>query len=595
MDLKNFKKIGLSKSGKTTVFKHKDGHFLHVAHGALIPKHKKDMDALPCAEGGDIDDNGPPETQPTPMLGAGYYDQGGTVPQAPSAPTPQGISQGFKKATGFAGGGSVHEPLEKNSGTSKAGAYVRSNVPHANELAKNEHKRTLQNMQAQPAPKLLADGTPDGGLPSVQDAMQPDVSGAQTGMDLGTSAYNPNAAADVDPTADSKPFGGEAPATPQQAFTAPQQSPQGSPGPTGQNPMRQWLDKEDTGSMSDLAQGHIKPETYQSLYAKKDTLGKIGTLFGMLVGGIGSGITHQPNALMEMMDKTISRDLDAQKSSASNAQNFLKMAQQNPLVQQQARLTGANADQTSQAVALIHTTNATFHDLQSKVQNMPESTPEQAAKKQQAMQALTATATFFAPKVANAKDVASSFMQPVNGEQQQPQNQGDIQPILHKGAPNQIQGLQFSPTASKDYKDVMDQYTQANQAQKALDNLGPTFDRLSGDMSASGRIAQEANDSLDRLPFGIGQAISGPITAMTNLREGNRDYHSAQTSLISDITNALRGTNIHGDEITKIVTKNTPVKGDSPEEIQRKRDTIEGFIKRAVPTTLLKKYGLTNE
>lgn len=79
---------------------------------------------------------------------------------------------------------------------------------------------------------------------------------------------------------------------------------------------------------ADLDNGHIQPQTYSDLFAKKDTLGKIGTLFGLLVGGAGSGLTGQPNAILEMMNKEIERDLDAQKQSVVNKQNYLKINQQ---------------------------------------------------------------------------------------------------------------------------------------------------------------------------------------------------------------------------------------------------------------------------
>ncbi len=79
---------------------------------------------------------------------------------------------------------------------------------------------------------------------------------------------------------------------------------------------------------TDLQQGHITPETYESLFAKKDTLGKIGTIFGLMMSGAGSGLTHQPNAMLEMMNKQISNDFDAQKESATNARNYYQLNMQ---------------------------------------------------------------------------------------------------------------------------------------------------------------------------------------------------------------------------------------------------------------------------
>lgn len=115
--------------------------------------------------------------------------------------------------------------------------------------------------------------------------------------------------------------------------------------------MRAWSE--------DLSNGKIEPETFQSLFAKKDTLGKIGTLFGLMLSGAGSGLSHQPNAVLELMNKQIANDLEAQKQTSSNRQNYIKMAQQhelnkaNILTQQVGRkLTSAEAANISQDAEL---------------------------------------------------------------------------------------------------------------------------------------------------------------------------------------------------------------------------------------------------
>lgn len=76
----------------------------------------------------------------------------------------------------------------------------------------------------------------------------------------------------------------------------------------------------------DLTAGHIQPKTYHDLYESKGTLGKIGTIFGLILGGAGSGLTHQPNVLLDMMNKEIERDVEKQKTNASNKQNWYKAA-----------------------------------------------------------------------------------------------------------------------------------------------------------------------------------------------------------------------------------------------------------------------------
>lgn len=78
----------------------------------------------------------------------------------------------------------------------------------------------------------------------------------------------------------------------------------------------------------DLAKGLIKPQTYASMFHDKSTLGKVGTIFGMMLSSMGSGLTHQPNQLMELMQKQIDNDLQAQKASVGNKQSFYQLNMQ---------------------------------------------------------------------------------------------------------------------------------------------------------------------------------------------------------------------------------------------------------------------------
>lgn len=93
----------------------------------------------------------------------------------------------------------------------------------------------------------------------------------------------------------------------------------------------------------DIVKGHIKPQTYSSLFAKQDLPGKIGSLFGMMLSSMGSGLTGQPNQFMEIMNKQIENDLNAQKETAHNAQNFYQMNLQKEL--NQASISKTKADQ----------------------------------------------------------------------------------------------------------------------------------------------------------------------------------------------------------------------------------------------------------
>lgn len=123
----------------------------------------------------------------------------------------------------------------------------------------------------------------------------------------------------------------QAPAAPSpQAEAPPQEAPpeqpaQETPEATPEQISAQRT-QQDIHFANDLQAGHIKPKTYGDLFAGKDTIGKIGTLFGLIVAGAGAGLTHQPNAVIAMMDKQIQNDLEAQKTDQSNKQNWYKMS-----------------------------------------------------------------------------------------------------------------------------------------------------------------------------------------------------------------------------------------------------------------------------
>lgn len=178
-------------------------------------------------------------------------------------------------------------------------------------------------------------------------------------------------------------------AAPPEAVVAPEQPqapatiPAAAPGAAPLDPTA--MKAEHDAVAQDFAMGHIKPETYADLYAKKDTLGKIGTLFGLLLSGAGSGLTGQPNAVMEMMKQQIGNDFEAQKSSAANAQNFYKlnleknlnaatikkMVQEGTLSEQQAKVAEADARLKTHADARTQANWAGFHDLVQKVLKLP--------------------------------------------------------------------------------------------------------------------------------------------------------------------------------------------------------------------------------
>lgn len=181
--------------------------------------------------------------------------------------------------------------------------------------------------------------------------------------------------------------------------------------------------QENQAFQQDLNNGHITPKTYSDLFhynkdgSERSTLGKIGMIFGMMVGGAGSGLSHQPNVALGMMDNVIKNDLAAQEKSKDNAQNFLRINQARLLnnAQVQQALSSSQFTQTQkqallQSIKMKSYTQAymdmasasLFHQIK-EIKNLPEGTA-----KQQAVQTAMLTAAAIEKNNAQAAVVGAS-------------------------------------------------------------------------------------------------------------------------------------------------------------------------------------------
>lgn len=195
-----------------------------------------------------------------------------------------------------------------------------------------------------------------------------------------------------------------APAQPQGQPAAPQGQPQtSSAGPKSYaehyQDTKQDILQEDQHWQHDLNNGHITPKTYNDLMyhnsdgSEKSTLGKIGSIFSMIVAGAGSGLAHQPNAMLDMMNKTIENDIKGQETSKTNAQNYLKLNQADAANKAGIKLTGANTQMTREQAAMINLQakamtkiqmqRAALHDLVLQTQQLPQGSKARADAEQQ--------------------------------------------------------------------------------------------------------------------------------------------------------------------------------------------------------------------
>lgn len=187
----------------------------------------------------------------------------------------------------------------------------------------------------------LHQSKPEGEVEALDDDSPAEAEDAPAGQPQ-TAAPAPNAPAPTAPA--TAPAPAPAPGEPAAPAPAAPSTPSGPPPPgTPDNPNADEisvvapppltpeqeaaaLTQQNAHFNDDLKFGAIKPQTYHDLYENHNTLGKIGTIFALIAGGMGSGLTGQPNAALQMMDQQIKNDLDRQKTDQSNKLNWYNAA-----------------------------------------------------------------------------------------------------------------------------------------------------------------------------------------------------------------------------------------------------------------------------
>lgn len=80
------------------------------------------------------------------------------------------------------------------------------------------------------------------------------------------------------------------------------------------------LESERKMLMDDIREARIEPKRYINSMSGSE---KVGTVIGLMLGGIGAGLAGGRNPMMDYIDKQIDRDIDAQKANVGKQQNLL--------------------------------------------------------------------------------------------------------------------------------------------------------------------------------------------------------------------------------------------------------------------------------
>lgn len=267
LDLSKFRKTG--SDGACTTMKHPDGHMIKLSHKSLAPKFKEGLDKLPVH----MDEGGEAQHGAT-----GSWEDDKQQEQQQANPNPQPPPQG---------------PVSININP----------TPQPTALPPPNQNPAPTPAAASAAPKEQFIAPSDNG--NIQAPPPPQMKPAMAQVVPKPPENVPDSAVMQPP-------------------------PSGEMGPPAP-PVSEDMAQKQKDWEFDLKNQHITPKTYSNLFANTSTLGKIGLFFAALVGGAGAGLSHQPNALFDMMDRTIDNDLKAQMKSKENAQNFLRITQQHEM------------------------------------------------------------------------------------------------------------------------------------------------------------------------------------------------------------------------------------------------------------------------
>lgn len=150
------------------------------------------------------------------------------------------------------------------------------------------------------------------------------------------------------------------------------------------------LHQEAANMSMDMLSGHIAPKRYRQMFDDHPTtLGKIGSLFGLILSGAGSGLAHQENMALHLMDKEIERDMEAQKENVKNKQNAYHYIMQNELNKANIKKVGAETQGALKDVEIksdAHLKNmlqlGILNDLKNEIVNPMPQGPQRAQAEQ---------------------------------------------------------------------------------------------------------------------------------------------------------------------------------------------------------------------
>ena len=299
MDVSKFKKV--SSDDKKTVLKHPRGHQIVIDHRAVSPGMRKQLHGLPAAEfadGGEVSDDRSASAKKLgikdeDLKNIDQYD----IPDAQRSPaSADGESHpilGMLPNFMFEGGQNPYS----DSAPPAAQAAVPAPAPQ---------------QQVGPAPASIAPG-------GLQQATAP-----QDIMGIGMDQYQQNMMHGIGEQKAGISQEAAAQAQLGQQQMAAEQEQQKFMQQANQEYQKHFQDltNEYKNVQHDYEQQHINPNHYlENMSAGK----KVATAIGLILGGMGGGLTGQGNPAERFLQEQIQRDVEGQKANLGKTENLLSM------------------------------------------------------------------------------------------------------------------------------------------------------------------------------------------------------------------------------------------------------------------------------
>jgi hypothetical protein len=603
--LKDMKKI--KEDAKTVEMAHPSGHSLTIILKKVPAIQREALKRLPLYEGGDV----------------------------------KGIHKSY-----------FEEPeTKKQMGESKAGDKVRSMDINkkSKEEAKVEHHKVLGEMKEMPNPKLKGlanggmanydEGSKDGPV-STDDQKPPVTVNVNAGP---TSAAGQQATAPVNVQQPNIPTSNPAVQLPNGSMSAPGAAKTGLQAEQEQRA----IDISKAQSMVPVEQAKLEAQRQQAvqdqnnvnaLKTHADNLAqninkidpdayrknmsdpaKVATGLGLFLGGFSVPFGGQ-NFTADFLNKQIDRDIDAQKQNNENqktvfgayntlygdqnvASNMAKASMADIYTSQAAQI--AQKLGTPQAIANYHKLasdlsvikNKAILDSAGNLSSLPNNPSKGTSPQEQLPPGAQANPN---QKLIDQGLIAGSPSHGMPGADAAIQERsGMIEPdkyadssILNPGAEKHLDELRYTPKAKDEINQIKEQYNSAVQADALLDQLHDVHQKLYKDALKGGSAGYvRRHDPSASIPL-VGEALSRTFVQPATANPVNKEYDSLKSRITGDIAQALRGTNVSGEEINHMVNANVPEPGDPPELVQRKERNIRLFIKNSVNKGLLKDWEL---